>query len=137
MILERCSGNDVVLVIGIATQLSELLGVGELDVNPIFLHDPLNAPPANTDDPLMIGFRNVERDLRRKFFLKEGETLENGAVASGNLNVEIVIIQRLELDLDVAGLHDLIDLSVLLSTDKLAMLVRKFDLEADLVLVDL
>ena len=69
--------------------------------------------------------------------MKEGETLENGTVASGNLNVEVVIIQRLEFDLDVAGLHDLVDLSVLLSTDKLAMLVREFDLEADLVLVDL
>lgn len=63
--------------------------------------------------------------------------MENGTVASGNLNVEVVIIQRLEFDLDVAGLHDLVDLSVLLSTDKLAMLVREFDLEADLVLVDL
>ena len=69
--------------------------------------------------------------------MKEGETLENGTVASGNLNVEVVIIQRLEFDLDVAGLHDLVDLSVLLSTDKLAMLGREFDLEADLVLVDL
>ena len=54
MVLEWCSGNDVVLVIGITTQLSELFGVGELDVNPVFLHDPLNAPPANTNDPLMI-----------------------------------------------------------------------------------
>jgi len=79
----------------------------------------------------------MERDFRRKFFLKEGETLENGAVASGNLNVEIVIIQRLEFYLDVAGLHNLVDLSVLLSTNELAMLVREFDLEADLVLVDL
>ena len=79
----------------------------------------------------------MERDFRRKFFLKEGETLENGAVASGDLNVEIVIVQRLEFDLNVAGLHDFVDLSVLLSTNKLAMLVREFDLEADLVLVDL
>jgi len=54
MVLERRSSNDVVLVIGIATQLSELLGVGELDVNPVFLHDPLNAPPADTNDPLVI-----------------------------------------------------------------------------------
>ena len=48
-----------------------------------------------------------------------------------------MIVQRLELDLDVAGLHDFIDLSVLLSTDKLAMFIRKLNLEADLVLVDL
>jgi len=69
--------------------------------------------------------------------LKEGKALENGTIAAGNLNVEIVIVQRLEFDLDVAGLHDLVDLSVLLSANKLAVLVRKLDLEADLMLVDL
>ena len=69
--------------------------------------------------------------------MKEGKTLEDGTVAAGNLNVEIVIIQRLEFDLDVACLHNLVDLSVLLSADELAVLVGKFDLEADLVLVDL
>ena len=69
--------------------------------------------------------------------MKEGKALENGTIAAGNLNVEIVIVQRLEFDLDVAGLHDLVDLSVLLSANKLAVLVRKLDLEADLMLVDL
>jgi len=54
MILERCSGNDIVLVVSIATQLSKLLSIRKLDVNSVFLHDPLNAPPANTDDPLMV-----------------------------------------------------------------------------------
>jgi hypothetical protein len=79
----------------------------------------------------------MERDLRRKFLLKESKTLENGTVAARNLDVEIVIVQRLEFDLDVAGLHDFVDLSVLLSTDKLAVLVSKLNLEADLMLVDL
>jgi len=54
MVLEWCSSDDVVLIVSVAPQLSELLGVGELDVNSVFLHDPLNTPPANTDDPLMI-----------------------------------------------------------------------------------
>jgi len=54
MILERRSGNDVVLVVSITTQLSKLLSVRELDVNTIFLHDPLNAPPANADNPFMV-----------------------------------------------------------------------------------
>ena len=54
MVLEWRSSNDVVLVVSITTQLSKLLGIRELDVNSIFLHDPLNAPPANTDDPLMV-----------------------------------------------------------------------------------
>ena len=69
--------------------------------------------------------------------MKEGEALKNGTVAARNLNVEIVIVQRFELYLDVAGLHDFVDLSVLLSADELAVLVRKLDLETDLVLVDL
>ena len=69
--------------------------------------------------------------------MKEGKALENGTVAAGDLNVEIVIIQRLEFNLDVTGLHDLVDLSVLLSTNKLAVFVREFYLEANLVLVDL
>ena len=69
--------------------------------------------------------------------MKEGETLENGTITARNLNVEIVIVQCLKFDLDVAGLHDFVDLSVLLSANKLAVLVRKLDLEADLVLVDL
>ena len=54
MVLERRSGNDVVLVVGITTQLSKFLGVRELDVNTIFLHDPLDASPTNADDPFVI-----------------------------------------------------------------------------------
>lgn len=79
----------------------------------------------------------MERDFGRKFFLEEGETLENRAIAARNFNVEIVIVKRLEFYLDVAGLHDFVDLPVLLSTDKLAVLICKLDLKANLVLVDL
>lgn len=79
----------------------------------------------------------MERDFRRKLFLKESKTLENGTVTAGNLDVEIVVVQSLELDLDIAGLHDFVDLPVLLSTNKLAVFVRKLDLEADFVLVNL
>ena len=137
MVLERCSGNDVVLVVSIATQLSKFLRVRKFDVNSVFLHDPLNAPSANADDPLVIRFWNVEGDFGRKLFLKECKTLENGAVTARDLDVEIVIIQCLEFYLDVAGLHDFVDLSVLLSTNKFAVLVCELDLEADLVLIDL
>ena len=54
MVLEWRSSDDVVFIVSIATQLCKFLGVRELDVNSIFLHDPLNAPSANTDDPLVI-----------------------------------------------------------------------------------
>ena len=69
--------------------------------------------------------------------MKEGKTLENRTVTTGNLNVEIVIVQSLEFDLNVAGLHDFVDLSVLLSANEFTVLVRELDLEANLVLVDL
>lgn len=69
--------------------------------------------------------------------MKKRKTLENRAVAARNLDIEIVIIQCLEFYLDVAGLHDFVDLSILLSTNKFTVLVCKLDLEADFVLIDL
>ena len=54
-------------------------------------------------------------------------------VVACNVDEEVVVIEGLELDLDVGGLHDLVDFAVLLSTDKLAVLVGELDLEADLV----
>ena len=44
-----------------------------------------------------------------------------------------MLVERLELDLDVSSLHDLVDLAVLLATNELAVLVGKLDLEANLV----
>jgi len=79
----------------------------------------------------------MERYFRRKFFLEESETLKDGTVTARNLDVEIVIVQRFEFDLDVAGLHDFVDLSVFLSTNKLAVVIRELNLEADLELVAL
>ena len=79
----------------------------------------------------------MERDFRRELFLKKSETMKNGTVTTRNLDVEIVIVQRLEFDLDVAGLHDFINFSVLLPANELAVLIRKLDLETNLVLVDL
>ena len=54
MVLERRSSNDIVLVVSITTQLGKLLSIRELDVNSVLLHDPLDASPTNTDDPLVI-----------------------------------------------------------------------------------
>lgn len=44
-----------------------------------------------------------------------------------------MLVERLELDFHIRGLHDLIDLAVLLAADKLAMLVGQLNLEANLV----
>ena len=48
-----------------------------------------------------------------------------------------MLVEGLELDLHIGCLHDLVDLAVLLPADEFAVLVRKFDLEADLMMESL
>ena len=48
-----------------------------------------------------------------------------------------MFIERLELDLYVRSLHDLVDLAILLAADELAVLVSELDLEAYLVMIGL
>jgi len=45
-----------------------------------------------------------------------------------------VVVERLKLDFDIGRLHDFVDLAVLLSADEVAVFVRQFNLEADLVM---
>jgi len=60
--------------------------------------------------------------------------LENRRIIASNVDEEVVVIKRLELDLDVGRLHYFVDLAILFATNKLAMLVGKLDLEANLVM---
>lgn len=55
-------------------------------------------------------------------------------IATSYVNEEVVIIERLELDLDVGRLHNLVELAVLLARDEFSVLVRELNLEADLVM---
>lgn len=48
-----------------------------------------------------------------------------------------MVIESLKLDFDVCGLHDLVNFTVLLSTNELAVFVGQFNLEADLVVESL
>jgi hypothetical protein len=48
-----------------------------------------------------------------------------------------VIVERFKLDLDIARLHDFVNLPVFLATDELAMLIRKLNLETDFMLINL
>ena len=48
-----------------------------------------------------------------------------------------MLVERLEFDLDVGRLHNLVDLAILLATDELAVLVSELDLEAYLVMIGL
>ena len=60
--------------------------------------------------------------------------MENGCIGASDVDEEVVLVERLELDFHIRGLHDLIDLAVLLAADKLAMLVGQLNLEANLVM---
>ena len=59
--------------------------------------------------------------------------MQNGGVVAGDVYEEVVLIERLEFDLDVSGLHDLVNLAVLLATNELAVLIGELDLEANLM----
>ena len=60
--------------------------------------------------------------------------MDDRAVTPSDVDEEVVIIECLKLDLHVGRLHDLVDLAILLPTDKFAMLVGQLDLEADLMM---
>ena len=124
---------DVVLVVIVTTHRSELLCIRKLDVDAVLLHDALDAPASDTDDPLVIGLRDVERDLRRQLLLQQRQALQDRPITASDVNEEVVFVERLELDLDVSGLHNLVDLAVLLPADEFAVLIRELNLEANLV----
>ena len=132
-ILGRRTGNDVVFVVIVTTHSRKLLGIRKLDVHTILLHDALDAATSDADDTLMVGLRNVERDLGRQFLLKKSECLQDRCVIAGDVDQEVVFVESLKLNLHVSSLHDLVDLAVLLATNELAVLVGKLDLEANLV----
>ena len=60
--------------------------------------------------------------------------MQNGRVVAGDVYEEVVLIERLEFDLDVSGLHDLVDFAVLLAANELPMFIGEFNLEANLVM---
>ena len=63
--------------------------------------------------------------------------MQNRRVTSSDIDEEVVLVERLELDLDVGRLHNLVDLAILLAADELAVLVSELDLEAYLVMIGL
>jgi hypothetical protein len=93
----------------------------------------LDVLASNTDDSLVVSFGNVKRDFGGQFLLKHRETVKSSRIAAGNVDEEVIVVERLELDLDVGRLHDLVEFAVLLARDELAVFVRELDLEPDLV----
>jgi hypothetical protein len=51
-----------------------------------------------------------------------------------DIDVEIVLIEPVEDDLDIALSHNLVDLAVLLATDKFLVLIGELNLDTNLVL---
>jgi hypothetical protein len=75
VILEWCASDDIVLVVRVTAELSKLLSVRELDIHAILLHDTLDAATTHPNDPLVVRFGNMERYLRRQFFLQQRKAL--------------------------------------------------------------
>lgn len=149
--------NDVVLVISVPSERCKLLGVlriissvnqrgmsnrgkretdGELDVDAILLHDSLNVLASDANDPLVIRLGNMERDLSRQLLLQHRESMKGARITSREVNEEIVVVERLKLDFDVPRL-DLVQFPILLTRDKVAVIVGEFELETNLVVESL
>lgn len=122
-VLRRRTSHHIVVIIIIPTQRSKLLRIRELDIHPILLHDALDTAPANANDALVVPLWNVERDLGRQFLLEQAQALQDGRIRPGNVDEEVVVVERLKLDLDIRRLHDLVDLSVLLAADKVSVFI--------------
>lgn len=82
----------------------------------------------------MVHLRNMEGDFGGQLLLQQAETLKNRVVVAGDVDEEVVVVKRLELDLDVGRLHDLVNLPILFPADELAMLVGQLNLEAYFVM---
>lgn len=65
--------------------------------------------------------------------MQKGEPLKDGSIVAGDIDEEVVVVEGLEFDLCIGGLHDLIDFAVLLAADELSVFICELDLEADLV----
>lgn len=102
----------------------------------MLLHDALDVLAADTDDPLVVLVRHMERDAGWHFLLDQRKSVLHAVVRrSRYINVEVVLPIVVKKDLNVALTHDFVDLAVLLATDKLFVLVGKLNLDLDRVLL--
>lgn len=110
-------------------------GIGELDENRVFLHDSLDVLPTDTNDPLVVLVWNMERNRRRHLLLDEGEALFHRFVrGSHDVDVEVVLVEAIKDDLDVALAHNLVDFAIFFAADELLVLIGQLDLDPNLIL---
>ena len=62
-ILGRRSGQHIVVIFMIPSDLCILLLIGKLDKRSIFFHDFLDALPSNSNDAFVVDFRYMERNF--------------------------------------------------------------------------
>lgn len=104
-IASRSAANNVVdlHVIIVLSNTTTIHSVGEFHKHGVLFHDTLNVLPSNTDDTLVILVRNVERNRRRHLLLDKVKTMFGCLVlGSTNIDVEIVLIETIEENLNVA-----------------------------------
>lgn len=101
----------------------------------MLLHDALDVLATNTDNALVILIRHVERNRCRHLLFNKSETLLHRVVCRcHDINVEVVLVETIEYDLNIALSHNLVDLAVLLATDKFFVLIGELNLDTNLVL---
>ena len=149
-----CTTDDVVDldVVVFLPNTATVHRIREFDKDGVFLHDTLDVLSADTDDTFVILIRDVKGNGSRHLLLNKIQSVLGGFVlCSAYINVEIVFVESIEDDLNITLrnisdrklqemleshtlAHDLVDLAVLLTANKLFMLICQLDLDTNLVL---
>ena len=78
-------------------------GIGKLNEHGVLLHNALNMLSANTDDALVVLIWNMERDRSRHLLFNQIQAiLDSFVLAAANIDIEIVLVESVEDDLNVA-----------------------------------
>lgn len=101
----RRAANDIVNldIVVLFANATPVHGVGEFDEDGVLFHDALNVLATYSNDTLVVLVRYVEGDRSRHLLLNEVETVFGGVVlCSTDVDVEIILVEAIEDDLDVA-----------------------------------
>ena len=91
---------DVIIFLAHTTTVH---GVGELHEDRVLLHDALDMLSTNPDDPLVVLVRHMEGNGSRHLLLHQIQTvLSRLVLVAAHVNVEVVLVETVKDDLDVA-----------------------------------
>ena len=78
-------------------------GIGELHEDGVLLHDALDMLSTNPNDPLVILVRHMERDRCRHLLLNQVQAILGRLIlVAAHIDVEVVLVETVEDDLDIA-----------------------------------